>query len=61
MERQRLMEWEKQRKEELTAHRQREQDKLLQLKAKQDNMNADLEALVCSLRSMIFGQVQLGI
>ena len=46
MERQRLMEWEKQRKEELTAHRQREQDKLFQLKAKQDNMNADLEALV---------------
>ena len=50
MERQRLMEWEKQRKEELTAHRQREQDKLLQLKAKQDNMNADLEALVSPSR-----------
>jgi hypothetical protein len=48
MERKRLQEWEKQRKDELTAHRQREQDKLFAMKARQDNLNTDLEKLVCN-------------
>jgi hypothetical protein len=46
MERQRLAEWEKQRKAELMQHRQREQEKVLILKAKQDHINIDLEKLV---------------
>ena len=36
MERQRLAEWEKQRKAELVQHRQREQEKVLELKAKKE-------------------------
>lgn len=43
MERQRLAEWEKQRKAELMQHRQREQEKVLILKARHDHINADLE------------------
>ena len=46
MERKRLEEWEKQRKAELTEHRQREQDKLFALKARQENLNQELENLV---------------
>jgi hypothetical protein len=46
MERQRLAEWEKQRKAELMQHRQREQEKVLILKAKQEHINSDLEKLV---------------
>ena len=46
MERQRLAEWEKQRKSELMQHRQREQEKVLILKAKQEHINSDLEKLV---------------
>jgi hypothetical protein len=46
MERQRLAEWEKQRKAELMQHRQREQEKVLILKAKHDHINIDLEKLV---------------
>jgi intersectin len=46
MERQRLADWEKQRKEELIAHRQREQDKLLELKARQENLTKDLDNMV---------------
>ena len=46
MERQRLAEWEKQRKAELTQHRQREQEKVLTLKAKQENLTKELDGLV---------------
>ena len=46
MERQRLLEWEQSRKKELTEHRQREQDKLFQLKARHENSNKELEAMV---------------
>lgn len=46
MERQRLAEWEKQRKAELTQHRQREQEKVITLKARQENLNKDLDHLV---------------
>jgi hypothetical protein len=46
MERQRLAEWEQQRKNELMEHRQREQEKVLVLKAKQEHINNDLEKLV---------------
>uniref|UniRef100_A0A0K2SY41 Uncharacterized protein n=1 Tax=Lepeophtheirus salmonis TaxID=72036 RepID=A0A0K2SY41_LEPSM len=44
LERQRLAEWEAQRKAELIQHRQREQEKVLFLKAKQDNLKQELEA-----------------
>eukprot|EP00096_Caligus_rogercresseyi_P015547 TRINITY_DN799_c0_g1_i6.p1 TRINITY_DN799_c0_g1~~TRINITY_DN799_c0_g1_i6.p1 ORF type:complete len:898 (+),score=300.51 TRINITY_DN799_c0_g1_i6:905-3598(+) len=44
LERQRLAEWEAQRKAELIQHRQREQEKVLFLKAKQDNLMQELEA-----------------
>ena len=47
MERQRLAEWEKQRKAELVQHRQREQEKVLELKAKKENIDADFEKMVC--------------
>ena len=46
MERQRLIEWEKQRKAELVQHRQREQEKVLELKAKQEHLNSKLESMV---------------
>ena len=49
MERQRLAEWEKQRKAELMQHRQREQEKVLILKAKHEHINNDLEKLVSQL------------
>ena len=45
MERQRLAEWEKQRKEELTAHRLREQEKLIELKARHEDLEKNLEGL----------------
>ena len=47
MERQRLAEWEKQRKAELVQHRQREQEKVLELKAKKENIDAEFEKMVC--------------
>ena len=47
MERQRLAEWEKQRKAELVQHRQREQEKVLELKAKKENLDSDFEQMVC--------------
>lgn len=46
MERKRLAEWEKQRKEELTSHRLREQEKLIELKAKHEGLEKNLEGLV---------------
>ena len=46
MERQRLAEWEKQRKAELMQHRQREQEKVLVLKAKHEHITNDLDKLV---------------
>ena len=46
MERQRLADWEKQRKAELMSHRQREQEHVLVLKAKQEHINSDLDKLV---------------
>lgn len=46
MERQRLAEWEKQRKAELVQHRQREQEKVLTLKARQEHLNSQLEGMV---------------
>ena len=46
MERQRLAEWEKQRKAELMQHRQREQEKVLILKAKHEHIKNDLDKLV---------------
>ena len=48
MERQRLAEWEKQRKAELVQHRQREQEKVLELKAKKENLDAEFEKMVKS-------------
>ena len=48
MERQRLAEWEKQRKAELVQHRQREQEKVLELKAKKENLDAEFEKMVMS-------------
>ena len=48
MERKRLEEWETQRKNELVQHRQREQEKVLELKAKQEHLNAKLEDMVIS-------------
>ena len=47
MERQRLAEWEKQRKAELVQHRQREQEKVLELKAKKENIDSEFETMVC--------------
>ena len=46
MERKRLEEWETQRKNELVQHRQREQEKVLELKAKQEHLNSKLEDMV---------------
>ena len=46
MERKRLEEWETQRKNELVQHRQREQEKVLELKAKQEHLNTKLEEMV---------------
>ena len=46
MERQRLAEWEKQRKAELVQHRQREQEKVLELKAKKENIDTEFEKMV---------------
>ena len=46
MEKQRLAEWEKQRKEELIQHRQREQEKVLFFKAKMENLQNELDAKV---------------
>ena len=46
MERQRLAEWEKQRKAELVQHRQREQEKVLELKAKKENLDTEFETMV---------------
>lgn len=46
MERQRLAEWEKQRKAELMQHRQREQEKVLNLKARHEHITADLDKVV---------------
>ena len=46
MERQRLAEWEKQRKAELVQHRQREQEKVLELKAKKENLDSEFEKMV---------------
>ena len=46
MERQRLAEWEKQRKAELVQHRQREQEKVLELKAKKENLDSEFETMV---------------
>ena len=48
MERQRLAEWEKQRKAELVQHRQREQEKVLELKAKKEHLDSEFEKMVCS-------------
>jgi hypothetical protein len=48
MERQRLAEWEKQRKAELMQHRQREQEKVLNLKARHEHITADLDKVVSS-------------
>ena len=48
MERKRLEEWETQRKNELVQHRQREQEKVLELKAKQEHLNTKLEEMVNS-------------
>ena len=45
MERQRLKEWEDTRKEELKSHRMREEEKVLTLKARQEHLGTDLEAL----------------
>merc|ERR1712179_684808 len=45
MERQRLAEWEKQRKAELVQHRQREQEKVLELKAKKENLDSEFEKM----------------
>lgn len=45
LERQRVQEWEEKRKKELNDHRQREQEKLLALKARQTNFAGELEKL----------------
>ena len=49
MERKRLEEWETQRKKELVQHRQREQEKVLELKAKQEHLNSKLEDMVSDI------------
>ena len=54
MERQRLAEWEKQRKAELVQHRQREQEKVLELKAKKENLDAEFETMVCMINNTSF-------
>ena len=41
-----MEEWETQRKNELVQHRQREQEKVLELKAKQEHLNTKLEEMV---------------
>ena len=46
MERQRLAEWEKQRKAELVQHRQREQEKVLELKAKKADLDLEMAKMV---------------
>ncbi len=46
LERKRLQEWEKQRKDELATHREREQEKLFATKARQENLQSELEKLV---------------
>jgi hypothetical protein len=46
MERQRLKEWEETRKEELRQHRQREDEKVLTMKARQEHIVKDLDVLV---------------
>ena len=51
MERKRLEEWETQRKNELVQHRQREQEKVLELKAKQEHLNTKLEDMVSKGRN----------
>lgn len=43
LEKQRILEWEENRKKELNSHRQGEQEKLIQFKAKQTNMKEELE------------------
>ena len=43
-----MEEWETQRKNELVQHRQREQEKVLELKAKQEHLNTKLEEMVNS-------------
>ncbi len=45
-DRKRLAEWEAKRKEQLLAHRQTEEDKLVQLKEKQKKLSNDLEGMV---------------
>ena len=54
MERKRLEEWETQRKNELVQHRQREQEKVLELKAKQEHLNTKLEEMVKAAIIAIF-------
>ncbi|TRY73656.1 hypothetical protein TCAL_00936 [Tigriopus californicus] len=43
LEKQRILEWEENRKKELNSHRQGEQEKLIQFKAKQTNMKNELD------------------
>ena len=52
MERQRLKEWEETRKEELKSHRMREEEKVLTLKARQEHLTTDLEALREKVKSL---------
>ena len=55
LERQRLAEWEKQRKEELVAHRQREQDRLLEYKARQDNLKSEFDKVTEKVQFLTTG------
>lgn len=47
LERQRQMEWERQRKEQLMAEKQREYEQLAILKSQSTNLKCELESLVC--------------
>ena len=49
-----MEEWETQRKNELVQHRQREQEKVLELKAKQEHLNTKLEEMVKAAIIAIF-------
>lgn len=54
MERQRQMEWERQRKEQLMAEKAREYEQLASLKSMSSNLKCELESLVRTLHMLIY-------
>jgi len=53
MERQRQMEWERQRKEQLMAEKAREYEQLTALKSRSNNLKCELESLVSCFYIML--------